>query len=42
MIIYVFVCVCNVCVKWNKNNCTYAEICVYIIYKMFDWYLLDL
>ena len=32
---------CNVCVTWSKKNCTYAEICVYIIYKMFEWYLLN-
>ena len=42
MIIYIYMYVCNVCVTWSKNNCTHAEICVYIIYKMFDWYLLDL
>ena len=40
-------CVCmymgNVCVTWNKNTVLIQYwYCVYIIYKMFDWYLFDL
>ena len=38
----IYIHVWNVYITWSKNNFTYAAIGVYIIYKLFDWYLLDL